>query len=274
MTADIANEWYFAIGSMMNPKSLHGRDIHPLLSIPARIIDYELGFFGPGFAEALSSKGRSFHGVLHQISLQDGIALDKIEASYLRMPCLTEKYDGECIEAFVYCRDHNKVQPTVNNPPSERYLSILIEGCLHYRVDQSHIDYLKSLPFIPRKNPSDYAKLAVPPGLKVWTMEDVKKGDGIDGNPVYFTLNGKVIEYIGKEGEVLLHFAFMGAAGKNAEVTFSKQSYEPKYGMYDSIEFFTQEHCAYVEDAFIQRSSNHYDKFKVIALYEQCYQAS
>ena len=57
--------WYFAIGSMMSPKSMENRNIVPLTSAPAELFDYELKFFGGmGFGEAVNKPGASFHGVL------------------------------------------------------------------------------------------------------------------------------------------------------------------------------------------------------------------
>ena len=50
--------WYFAIGSMMNPVSLANREIFPIESKPAEILDYKIGFFGQlGMAEALYEEG-------------------------------------------------------------------------------------------------------------------------------------------------------------------------------------------------------------------------
>ena len=61
------NEWYFAIGSMMNKVSVNARKVYPTQSKPAEILDYELIFFGGGgMACALAAKGKSFHGVLHK----------------------------------------------------------------------------------------------------------------------------------------------------------------------------------------------------------------
>ena len=57
--------WYFAIGSMMSPKSMENRNIVPLTSAPAELFDYDLKFFGGmGFGEAVHKPGASFHGVL------------------------------------------------------------------------------------------------------------------------------------------------------------------------------------------------------------------
>jgi predicted heme/steroid binding protein len=38
-------------------------------------------------------------------------------------------------------------------------------------------------------------KFEVPEGLPIMTIEEIRKGNGKDGNPTYFTLNGKVREY-------------------------------------------------------------------------------
>lgn len=60
--------WYFAIGSMMNPRSLANRKLVPKESKPAELLDHKIYFFGiMGMAEALEAKGESFHGVLHRM---------------------------------------------------------------------------------------------------------------------------------------------------------------------------------------------------------------
>ena len=37
--------------------------------------------------------------------------------------------------------------------------------------------------------------MEVPEGVPKFSQEDLAKGDGLNGNPIYLGLNGKVIEY-------------------------------------------------------------------------------
>ena len=67
----------------MNPVSLKGRDLVPLESRPAELLDFKIAFFGPeGMASALPSPGDSFHGVVHLMKDADMDVLDALEVSY------------------------------------------------------------------------------------------------------------------------------------------------------------------------------------------------
>ena len=74
---------YFAIGSMCNKVSLSLRNLHPLESHPAEILDHEIYFFGKlAFAEAIYKPNASFHGVLHKMLASDKSKLDQMELGY------------------------------------------------------------------------------------------------------------------------------------------------------------------------------------------------
>ena len=95
--------WYFAIASMMNKISITNRNVHPIESKPAEILDFDLEFFGEsGMAVAIMKKGKSFHGVLHRLSLGDMKILDGIEISYERIPSKARLYDGTIMDCYVY----------------------------------------------------------------------------------------------------------------------------------------------------------------------------
>ena len=77
---------YFAFGSMMNPISLEGRQLNPIKSVPAELLNFRLGFFGSmGFASTRALEGASCHGVLHRMTDEDMKKLDKIEITYDRV---------------------------------------------------------------------------------------------------------------------------------------------------------------------------------------------
>ena len=64
----------------MNPVSLAGRNLVPLESRPAEILDYKLEWYSKqGWATAMPSAGVSFHGVAHLMGNSDMEILDAIE---------------------------------------------------------------------------------------------------------------------------------------------------------------------------------------------------
>lgn len=261
--------WYFAIGSMMNPNSLKGRNLSPLESYPGEILDYELRFFAPsGMAVAVEKEGASFHGVLHKMTNEDIDKLDKIEVSYQKRPARVRRYNDEIIDAFVYSNG-NPAQSASDGTPSERYLEILRQGCIHYGVHQSHIDFLSNTKSQPRKLPHEFQRAPVPEGLPVWTEDQLIAGNGENGGPLYIAVNGKVREYVGaREG---LYFNIANGShhwGHHLELILSKVLFDPKYGTHDNLSQFSREHCAYIEDMHMRGNG---DSFKTIATIEQTY---
>ena len=86
---------YFAIGSMMNPISLKGRNLVPLESRPAELLDHKIEWFGAeGMATATPTPGESIHGVAHLMTEEDMLELDKIEMVYDRNEATCKYYDN------------------------------------------------------------------------------------------------------------------------------------------------------------------------------------
>ena len=105
-----ADSWYFAIGAMMNPTSLAGRQLSPKASVPALLLDFRLEFLGKmGMASATPAPGESFHGVLHRMAEPDMVRLDAIEAIYDRCPARCRLYDGGEQECTVYSMSPEKL---------------------------------------------------------------------------------------------------------------------------------------------------------------------
>lgn len=263
--------YYFAIGSMMNPISLQGRNLKPLESFPGEILDYNLGFFGTmGMAAAYAEEGKSFHGVVHKMTIEDKEVLDDIERGYIKEIANVRCYDGNILQCQVYCKSESHTHFKENCPPTERYLEILIDGCIHYKVDESHIKYLKSLPFQPRTLPQDFKNISMfesLEGLPTWTSEDIAKGNGKDGNPLYFSINGKVREFHGDPAKFFLYHVILRAAGGSMELMMNKVLYEPKYGLHDSFKTITREHAAYLENLHVSNSC----KFSYFSKYSYFY---
>jgi hypothetical protein len=71
---------YFAFGAMMNPVSVKNRNIHPISSEPAELMDHRLGFFtSQGYADLIFEPCASLHGVIHVLRASEMAALDAIE---------------------------------------------------------------------------------------------------------------------------------------------------------------------------------------------------
>jgi len=218
-------------------------------------------------AEAVAEEGASFHGVLHKMTKRDMANLDNMEVTYERKICKVKLYDDSVIDATVYCRKNDKFE--FSNAVAERYIELLVMGCEHYGVAQSHIDYLRTIPIIPRKKPHEFRKVEIPSNLPVWEKAMVATGDGKEGRPVYVGVNGKVCQYTGT-AEYGLHKLFLERmAGNHMELFMSRGLYEPKYGTHDRLEEFTREHCAFIEDSAAEHETQHV--LHVVALFEQAY---
>jgi hypothetical protein len=76
-------------------------------------------------AGAFRKPGCSFHGVLHKMTHEHMLILDKIEAVYVREVGNVRLYDGSLVEATVYVFQESflrdmEVKKIKNNHPSER----------------------------------------------------------------------------------------------------------------------------------------------------------
>ena len=180
------------------------------------------------------------------------------------------------IEAYVYTSGTHEVfnDVCVNKPLSERYRDVLVMGCKHHNVAQSHIDYLESLAIIPRKIPSERMTIekllnVSLEGLEEWNNDKITIGNGRNGNPVYMSINGKVLKYNCDENSDFYEMILTQMAGKSIELSYCKLLYDPKYGVFESIEEFTNDHCAEIEDGYC--STTLAKQCEIIALYHQPY---
>jgi hypothetical protein len=100
-----------------------------------------------------------------------------------------------------------------NNPPSERYIDIIVRGCKYYGVAQSHIDHLEAHPIVPRKKPSEFSKYPVPlENPRSITEAELATMNGLDGAPLCFVVNGKVLNCT---AEGAIRDVYMLGAGKD-----------------------------------------------------------
>ena len=238
---------------MMNPVSLNARGIFPVESKPAEILDYDIIFFGgSGMACAEPKEGKSFHGVVHKVSEDQMKILDSIEGTYGRVPSKAKLYDGSILDCSVYSDPTGKIDRSNDKPPTERYITIMTDGAKLHGVKQEYIDWLLNHEKQPRKKPEEFNSYPLPENAPTWTMEDVLKGNGLDGAPIYTLLNGKVLEYVlpddYKNREERHKWARENLAGKDREIKMNKMLYDPKYGIKDSVAEMTPEHRAALED--------------------------
>jgi hypothetical protein len=198
-------------------------------------------------------EGASFHGVVHKVSEAQMKILDGIESIYGRVPSKAKLYDGSIVDCTVYSDPTGKIDRSNDKPPTERYIQICTEGAASYGVKQEYIDWLKAHEQQPRKDLKDLNFYPLPENAPTMTMEEVKAGNGLDGAPIYYCLNNKVIEYSVPEGtknrEGNLKFARDKMAGRHGEVNLNKMLYDPKYGLpKDNIEDIDPEYRRYLED--------------------------
>ena len=100
-------------------------------------------------AAAKPAMGKSFHGVLHRMTDEDMVALDKIEATVSRITGKAKLYDGTIIDCSMYSnppKEDPSGSVTEDMPPTERYVDIMIEGAIMFGVNKEYIQKLKTMP--------------------------------------------------------------------------------------------------------------------------------
>lgn len=187
---------------------------------------------------------------------------------YDAVPCTVKLYDGSTKDgALIYVLNPEKVKEywgkgdndqeqqknrEENKPPTERYITIIIEGCEHYGVKQEHINYLKSLEYQPRKDPSEFETMDVPNDAPTMTMADVEAADGVDGNPIYTTCNGKVLSHIGLPKMFLERLQKAKSKGLHSyEVMINSMLYDPLFGVVKQQEDVSKLCAASTEDQIV-----------------------
>ena len=266
--------WYLAIGSMINPISLHLRDLTPLISYPAKCPNHRLVFRDPsGMADIQLCDGEEFHGVVHLLSIEQMIRLDQVEHMYKRITVKIIDYQQRSHIVYVYKMSLIDQQERPIGIPSERYLDIIVKGCEYFDVDSSYINYLKhEQPVIPRKSPDAYQTVKNIPDNVYYTMEDLLKHDGKNSMlPLWISINGKILEYKGlpsdnhpdyENQKRFYDFIVSYLSGKESAHIISRAWYEPMYKLPLNEEDLCHEHRALAEDLFISWSIQDNDENK------------
>jgi hypothetical protein len=252
---------YFAIGSMTNTTALSLRELTPISSQPAMLEGHRLLFRGSGgmataeeygdfeLVHGLDSEEYPFpgvHGVLHLLSAPQMKILDDFEGGYNRKVCTVTLYDNITkVQAYVYKMDRSKWKPASeqdahlptkvkHEPPTERYLDIIAQGCAHHGVLPSWVQYVRQHQCVPRVNPqefSSFSKCMTTARIPIISWEQVRYNNGLNGLPLWIVINNKVLEFAGDVNSFFPfgYFVKNKIGGTDFTVKFAKGFFEPKY---------------------------------------------
>ncbi|CAF4441815.1 unnamed protein product [Rotaria sp. Silwood2] len=261
--------WYFAMGSMMNPISLFLRDILPLMSYPAKCLNYKIVFRpSMGMADIEPCSEGEIHGVVHLLSDEQMRRLDAIEAIYHRIVVNSINYQEQTHLVYIYKMNIDYPSTSL---PSERYLDIIVKGCEHYKVQPAYIDRLKyEQAVIPRKKPHAFQSFKNIPEDVFFSVEELGRHDGSDpALPLWISVNEKILEYSGlppvDHPDYKLQqrsYAFIKSKLGGREVTYgmAKNLYEPLYAIPTNENDLCAEHRAQIEDDFYCRMNDGQNK--------------
>ncbi len=137
--------WYFAFGANMNERVLvERRRIHPVSAERAILLDHRFAFDAPGlpfreraFANVRAKAGSVVPGVLYRITASELRRLDRMEGkgvTYLRVSSPVRRDDGETVTAWHY----RARWPRPGQPPSRRYLGLLLEAAERWQLPEQH----------------------------------------------------------------------------------------------------------------------------------------
>ena len=260
--------WYFAIGSMINPVSVHLRDLTPLVSYPGRCDNHQLVFRDHcGMADIEECPGMEFHGVVHLLPVEQMMRLDQVEHMYERMIVNITDYQGQSRLTYVYKMTLLDDEERVKTLPTERYVDIIVKGCEHFGICSSYIDRLKyDQPVIPRKLAANYRTIEDLPANTYFTHDELVRHDGSDPTlPIWIAVNGKILEYEGlptldhsdyENQKRFYDFILSCFAGREVAHMISRTWYETMYRVPLNENDLSDEHRALAEDMCVSWGLN------------------
>lgn len=249
--------WYLAIGSMMNPVLLYLRELTPITSYPTRCSDYKLVFRGmAGMADTEACAGSKFHGIVHLLSQEQMARLVALELTYQRIVVNSINYQKQSQLVYVY---QMSMINGPSNPPSERYLDVIVKGGEHFKVHQGYLDQLREQQdVIPRRQPHLFQSFGDVPTDVFYSEEELAKHNGSDPSlPMWISVNGKVLEYDGLSSEddpnyeaQKRTFTFVKSrfAGREVVPLMARYLYEPMYNLVSSDNDICEQQRAEIED--------------------------
>eukprot|EP00090_Calanus_glacialis_P006348 TRINITY_DN14957_c2_g1_i1.p1 TRINITY_DN14957_c2_g1~~TRINITY_DN14957_c2_g1_i1.p1 ORF type:complete len:279 (+),score=63.49 TRINITY_DN14957_c2_g1_i1:113-838(+) len=222
-------------------------------------------------AAARSAPGCEIHGVLHRITKEELIKLDKIETWYVREKVEVCSYGGDMSKdtqstlAYVYVFNPELVakDPELfkEHPPKERYIEILKEGAIEYGVDNNYISKtLETVYYEPRKSKTDLKsfKQLIKNGsqdtqiLPSWTMEELREKDKENSDNVFIALNKNVLRLDISEPCAHREILQTSRGTQLAFIIAGKWIYDPMFGVPANFEEMSEDQCRAVEDWFIE----------------------
>jgi len=141
---------YFAYGVNMERFQMRRRCPGSRFVSKAKLADHELTFVRSspsatsGVADLKMAKGKVVEGILWEITERDLKALDEYEGypkEYIRRTVVVETPDGKKVQALAY----TVVNPRGEQPPSRRYLNLLIQGAEEHNLSEEYIAFLESI---------------------------------------------------------------------------------------------------------------------------------
>merc|ERR1712217_542690 len=100
-------------------------------------------------------------------------------------------------------------------------------------------------------------------------LEEVAKGNGLEGNDILRIMNNKVVKYSGpQEGAFYSRSLKEAGSAEDMLFNFAKMLYDPLFGLPSFPEEMTKEHFAYREDMLKQMctTAGFPDVWKVIGV--------
>jgi hypothetical protein len=200
------------------------------------------------------------HVVVWDVSTADMVKLDKIESTYNRVPCQVRLYDDSVIQAWVYSQpkasevNASDAKQMEAGTPSERYIDIITRGATAAGIKKEYIDWVNSVPNIPRTKPADFKTFPVPENPKVFTAEELKTHlNAVHPAPIFCALNGKVFKFTTEKGS-MRDKIYRKHSGKDITLFYASALYEPMYPPVTTVEAMSAEHKAWVEDISVSFS--------------------
>jgi hypothetical protein len=148
--------FYFAYGSNMQSATLRGRrGIEYARALPGRALGWRLVIDKPSlfgiagaYANIIEDPQASTYGVLFDVSeddlahieLTEGVAIENYRRVVVAVESLAA--DGsDALQAYSLSSDRRDL----SNRPTNRYMSLLIEGALEHGLPAEHVDYLRGI---------------------------------------------------------------------------------------------------------------------------------
>lgn len=187
--------WYFGYGSNMALRSLRANGVKPQRSERAVLSGWRLRFNvqhffrhegGVGNIEPSNDPSDKVWGVLHLCEDRHLPLLDSAEV-------YPHGYDRTTVTVLAERREQQAIayvgMPSFLNDacrPSQRYLSLLLEGAAAAGLEPAYIEFLRSHPVVPK---SSLPKFVPPPGeYPIFTAKTLAQ------HPLYTALLGSVFD--------------------------------------------------------------------------------